>query len=71
MTLNRYICRAAGLPEYLDDIRTALQDGRIAHFDVYEFFDLAQASPDQPGLVPKGERITALKARWQTIAASL
>lgn len=71
VTLNRYIGRAAGLPEYLDDIRTALQDGRIARFDVYEFFDLAQASLDQPGLTPKGDRIAALKARWQTIAASL
>ena len=69
VTLNRYIGRAAGLPEYLDDIETARRDGRIARFDVYEFFDLAQCSTDQPGLVPKGDRIAALKSRWQKLQA--
>jgi hypothetical protein len=68
VTLNRYIGRAAALPEYLDDIRTARQDGRIARFDVYEFFDLAQCSPEQPGLVPKGERVASLQTRWQELA---
>jgi len=67
VTLNRYIGRAAGLAEYLDDIATAKRDGRIDQFDVYEFFDLAQASPDKPGLTPKGERLAGLKKRWAEI----
>ena len=67
VTLNRYIGRAAALPEYLDDITRSKQDGRIDRFDVYEFFDLAQASPDKPGLTPKGERLSSLKARWQKL----
>ena len=67
VTLNRYIGRAAGLPEYLDDIVTAKQDGRIDRFDVYEYFDLAQAAPDKPGLTPKGERLAGLKKRWSQI----
>ena len=67
VTLNRYIGRAAALPEYLDDIVRAQQDGRIDRFDVYEYFDVAQASPDKPGLTPKGERLAGLKARWSQI----
>lgn len=67
VTLNRYIGRAAALPEYLDDIATAKQDGRIDRFDVYEYFDLAQAAPDKPGLTSKGERLAELKKRWAQI----
>lgn len=68
VTLNRYIGRAAGLAEYLDDIAHAKRDGRITRFDVYEFFDLAQASPDRPGLTPKGERVAGLKSRWRQLS---
>ena len=64
VTLNRYIGRAARLEEYLDDISSALKDGRISQFDVYEFFDLAQADPVRTGLIPKGDRLACLKARW-------
>ncbi len=67
VTLNRYIGRAAGLPEYLDDIVRAQQDGRIDRFDVYEYFDLAQAHPDRPGLAPHNPRLAELKKRWSEI----
>lgn len=67
VTLNRYIGRAAALPEYLDDITRTKQDERIDRFDVYEYFDLAQASPDKPGLTPKGERLAGLKKRWREL----
>lgn len=70
VTLNRYIGRAAGLEEYLDDLTRAAQDGRFAGFDIYEFFDLAQAVPDAPGLVPRRGRSAGLKARWQKLATN-
>lgn len=64
VTLNRYIGRAAKLAEYLDDLVLIARDGRFARFDVYEFFDLAQASPDHPGLAPRAGRLDALRQRW-------
>ncbi|MFZ9681799.1 MAG: hypothetical protein ACO3DQ_01135 [Cephaloticoccus sp.] len=64
VTLNRYIGRAAKLAEYLDDLSLTARDGRFARFDVYEFFDLAQASPDHPGLTPRAGRLAALQQRW-------
>jgi hypothetical protein len=69
VTLNRYIGRAAGLAEYLDDLSRVAGDGRFACFDVYEFFDLAQADPAAPGLTPRLGRIEGLKARWRTLGA--
>ncbi|MSU69407.1 MAG: hypothetical protein EXS39_01230 [Opitutaceae bacterium] len=69
VTLNRYIGRTAGLAEYLDDLTLVARDGRFAGFDVYEFFDLAQAHPTQPGLTPQLGRVDGLKARWQALRA--
>ncbi len=67
ITLNRYIGRAAGLAEYLDDITWANNNGRIARFDIYESFDLVQADPGKPGLIPLHGRPSALKARWEML----
>lgn len=67
VTLNRYIGRAAGLEEYLDDLTLIARDGRFAGFDVYEFFDLAQSDPAQPGLIPRLGRLEALKSRWRAL----
>jgi len=69
VTLNRYIGRAAGLEEYLNDLEQISRDKRFSGFDVYEFFDLAQSSPTEKRLVPRLERISGLKARWQAIQA--
>jgi hypothetical protein len=68
VTLNRYIGRAAGLEEYLDDLSRVAADGRFAGFDVYEFFDLAQSDPAKPGLTPRLGRLAELKARWQELS---
>jgi hypothetical protein len=68
--LNRYIGRAAGLEEYLDDLELTARDGRFAGFDVYEFFDLAHSDPARPGLNPRVGRLTGLKERWQKISAA-
>lgn len=67
VTLNRYIGRAAGLEEYLDDVAMIARDDRFAGFDVYEFFDLAQSDPHAPGLIPRMGRIEGLKARWEAL----
>jgi len=67
VTLNRYIGRAAGLGEYLDDLSQAAKDGRFSGFDVYEFFDLARANPEGPGLSPRLGRIDALASRWREV----
>jgi hypothetical protein len=67
VTLNRYIGRAAGLEEYLDDLTLITRDERFAGFDVYEFFDLAQSDPNAPGLVPRLGRLEALKVRWREL----
>ncbi|MBL9216803.1 MAG: hypothetical protein JNG83_15100 [Opitutaceae bacterium] len=67
VVLNRYVGRAAGLPEYLDDLEAVARDGRFAGFDVYEFFDLAQADPDRPGLVPRHGRLAGITERWRAI----
>jgi len=69
VTLNRYIGRAARLDEYLDDLTRAMRDGRLAGFDVYEFFDLAQSDPHRPGLHPRQGRLAGLRARWQELLA--
>lgn len=71
VTLNRYIGRAAGLEEYLDDLELITRDDRFAGFDVYEFFDLAQSDPTQPGLVARLGRIEGLKARWSALRPTL
>ena len=68
--LNRYIGRAAGLDEYLDDLELTARDGRFAGFDVYEFFDLAQSDPVHSGLTPRLGRLAGLKERWQKISAA-
>lgn len=70
VTLNRYIGRAAKLAEYLDDLALTARDGRFTRFDVYEFFDLAQASSDSPGLTPRLGRLEGLQKRWSEISAS-
>jgi hypothetical protein len=67
VTLNRYIGRAAKLAEYLDDLALIARDNRFAGFDVYEFFDLAQASPDHPGLIPRAGRLEGLRTRWAQV----
>jgi hypothetical protein len=67
VTLNRYIGRAAALAEYLDDLEFVARDGQFAGFDVYEFFDLAQADPRCPGLTSRLGRLDGLKKRWQRI----
>ncbi|MBL9214511.1 MAG: hypothetical protein JNG83_03445 [Opitutaceae bacterium] len=69
VTLNRYIGRAAGLDEYLDDLELVARDGRFAGFDVYEFFDLAQADPEKPGLTRRLGRVEALRDRYRALAA--
>ncbi|MBL9193472.1 MAG: hypothetical protein JNJ82_14045 [Opitutaceae bacterium] len=67
ITLNRYIGRAAGLEEYLDDLALIARDGRFAAFDVYEFFDLAQSDPERPGLTPRAGRVAGLQERWKRL----
>ncbi|MSU65094.1 MAG: hypothetical protein EXS38_03090 [Opitutus sp.] len=69
VTLNRYIGRAAGLAEYLEDLAQVVHDGRFAGFDVYEFFDLAQSDPLHQELILRLGRLAGLKARWQTLQA--
>lgn len=66
VTLNRYIGRAAGLEEYLDDLDRIRRDARFSGFDVYEFFDLAQSAPDSPTLIPRAGRLEGLTQRWQS-----
>jgi hypothetical protein len=65
VVLNRYIGRAAGLQEYLDDISRIARDERFAGFDVYEFFDLAQSDPEKRRLVEQKDRLRSLTIRWQ------
>jgi len=66
VVLNRYIGRAAGLADYLDELERVARDGRFAGFDVYEFFDLAQADPGRPGLVEQKGRLVGLAERWRS-----
>ncbi|MDB6168497.1 MAG: hypothetical protein JWM88_1361 [Verrucomicrobia bacterium] len=69
VTLNRYIGRAAGLAEYLDDLSLIARDGRFAGFDVYEFFDLAQADPQRLELTPRHGRLVGLRQRWTELTS--
>ena len=54
--LNRYIDRAIGIDEYLEDVETTLHDDRFAGFDVYELAHLARPVPD-------GTRLEEYKGR--------
>lgn len=67
ITLNRYIGRAAGLEEYVSDLKQIYRDARFSGFDVYEFFDLAQSSPTESRLTPRLGRLEALTAAWQEL----
>ncbi|HRE83613.1 MAG TPA: hypothetical protein PLN52_21385 [Opitutaceae bacterium] len=67
ITLNRYIGRAAGLEEYISDLKQIYRDKRFSGFDVYEFFDLAQSSPTEARLTPRLGRIEALTAAWKEL----
>jgi hypothetical protein len=67
VVLNRYIGRAAGLSEYLDDLERITRDGRFAGFDVYEFFDLAQSDESAGALVARHGRLSALRERWNAL----
>ncbi|MDB6095475.1 MAG: hypothetical protein JWM32_3037 [Verrucomicrobia bacterium] len=69
VTLNRYIGRAAGLAEYLDDLSLIARDGRFAGFDVYEFFDLAQADSQRSELTPRHGRLDGLRQRWTDLTS--
>lgn len=71
ITLNRYIGRAAGLEEYLNDLTLIARDPRFSGFDVYEFFDLAQSDPNGSGLIPRLGRVEGLKDRWKQLQSSL
>ncbi len=44
--LNRYVDRAIGIDEYVEDLETTFHDDRFAGFDVYEFAHLARPVPD-------------------------
>jgi len=67
VVLNRYIGRAAGLQEYLDDISRIARDERFAGFDVYEFFDLAQSDPEKHRLVEQKDRLGRLTICWKEL----
>jgi hypothetical protein len=67
VVLNRYIGRAAGLSEYLDDLELAARDGRLAGFDVYEFFDLAQSDQSAGALIARHGRLAAVRERWNAL----
>jgi hypothetical protein len=67
VVLNRYIGRAAGLSEYLDDLEQAARNGRFAGFDVYEFFDLAQSDQTAGALIARHGRLSALRERWNAL----
>lgn len=71
VVLNRYIGRAAGLTEYLDDLEQVARDGRFAGFDVYEFFDLAQSDETAGVLVTRHGRLLALRDRWLALQRDL
>ena len=43
--LNRYVDRAIGIDEYVEDLETTFHDDRFAGFDVYEFAHLARPLP--------------------------
>jgi len=62
--LNRYISRAVGLDEYVEDLGRIYRDPRFAGFDLYESAGLVE--PNERGeLVPIGDRLEriAKKAR--------
>lgn len=71
VVLNRYIGRAAGLSEYLEDLACVSRVGRFAGFDVYEFFDLAQSDATQHCLVEQKGRISGLTRRWGELRQSV
>lgn len=58
--LNRYISRAIGIDEYLNDIESVYYDDRFAGFDVYEFAGLARPVPD-------GTKLEEYKGRIERI----
>ncbi len=61
--LNRYIGRAVGIDEYLNDLETVFHDPRFAGFDLYELADLALPTPDGKGLEPTGNQLEMIKAK--------
>ena len=61
--LNRYIGRAVGIEEYLDDLESVFHDPRFAGFDLYEFADLALPKPDGRSLEPTGDFLEKIRAK--------
>ncbi len=61
--LNRYIGRAVGIDEYLNDLETVFHDPRFAGFDLYELADLALPTPDGKRLEPTGNWLEKIRAK--------
>ena len=61
--LNRYIGRAVGIEEYLDDLETVFHDSRFTGFDLYEFADLALPTPDGLSLEPCADLLERIRAK--------
>ena len=67
--LNRYIGRAVGLNQYLNDYESTFNDSRFKGFDVYEFSDLAHVTSD--GLKLKELRRQILEIRKKSVQLGL
>ena len=61
--LNRYLARAVSLDEYLTDMETAYNDGRLAGFDLYETANIAHATPDGSDVVSLGDTVELIRAK--------
>ena len=60
--LNRYINRSVGVEEYLSDLERVYGDERFDGFDLYEFSNMARATPD-------GTELNSYKGRMAMIRA--
>ena len=61
--LNRYVARAVGIDEYLEDMEAVSRDSRFAGFDVYEFANIYRPDPDGSRLVPITDKAERIKAK--------
>ena len=61
--LNRYIGRAVGLKQYLADYESTFKNPSFAGFDVYEFSDLAHATPDGLKLIQLKNQIMEINKK--------
>ena len=61
--LNRYISRAVGNSEYVNDLEAIYNDERFAGFDLYEWAALARSDPDGTKLTPVGDGMDRIRAK--------